>query len=73
MERFDGLSASVLDAALDYHRRGFAPLPLRGKQPATDLIRKAQAALVPLPVNAHADALLALGEALAEMLDQLRV
>jgi len=35
-----GLSASVLDAALDYHRRGFAPLPLRGKQPATDLIRK---------------------------------
>jgi octaprenyl-diphosphate synthase len=40
---------------------------------ATDLIREAQAALVPLPANAHADALLALGEALAEMLDQLRV
>jgi octaprenyl-diphosphate synthase len=39
----------------------------------TDLIRKAQATLAPLPANAYVDALLALGEALAEMLDQLRV
>jgi octaprenyl-diphosphate synthase len=39
----------------------------------TDLIREAQATLASLPANPYADALLALGEALAEMLDQLRV
>ena len=38
-----------------------------------DLIRDAQATLAALPANPYADALLALGEALAEMLDQLRV
>jgi octaprenyl-diphosphate synthase len=39
----------------------------------TDLIREAQATLASVPVNRYADALLMLGEALAEMLDQLRV
>lgn len=34
------VSLSVLDAALDYHERGFSLLPLRGKAPASDLIRK---------------------------------
>ena len=38
-----------------------------------DLIREAQATLASLPPNPYADALLDLGEALAEMLDQLRV
>jgi octaprenyl-diphosphate synthase len=39
----------------------------------TDLIREAQATLASVPANRYADALLMLGEALAEMLDQLRV
>jgi hypothetical protein len=30
-------ASTVLDAALDFHRRGFAVLPLRGKQPASEL------------------------------------
>jgi hypothetical protein len=34
---------TVLEAALDYHQRGFALLPLRGKGPATDLIRRTHA------------------------------
>jgi hypothetical protein len=34
------IDLSVLDAALDYRARGFLPLPLRGKKPAADLIRR---------------------------------
>jgi hypothetical protein len=37
------VSLSVLEAALDYHERGFALLPLRGKEPASDLIRRTHA------------------------------
>ena len=38
-----------------------------------DIIREAQASIDSLPANAHSSALVALGEALAEMFDQLRV
>jgi octaprenyl-diphosphate synthase len=40
---------------------------------ATDLIREAQTALASMAANRYTAALLSLGEALAEMLDQLRV
>jgi hypothetical protein len=38
-----GAGPTVLQAALDYHRRGFALPPLRGKAPASDLIRRTHA------------------------------
>jgi hypothetical protein len=38
-----------------------------------DLIREAQAGIEALSPNAHTDALFGLGEALREMLEQLRV
>ena len=40
MLRKEGGGTAVLTSALEYRRLGLAPLPLRGKRPAVELIRK---------------------------------